>query len=368
MLSGSVLHLIVRRPTLAHRYQPMTMRNLLVLCSFSFLACSGSAQYQGPESVEYDAANDRYLVSNTQSSTIKARSQSGTVTDFASGFGGAPYGLEIMGDVLYACVGGGIRGFDLATGQQVYTRSLGGTFNNGITSDGQFLYVTDFSAQRIYKVDPVADTHSTLVPATAGTPNGIVWDPVGQRLITVFWGSNAPIKAFDRNTGTITTLVANTGLGNIDGVTIDCFGNVLIASWSPARITSYLPTFDQPGVNLGVAGLSNPADIDFDEVNKRICIPNSGNNTVTLVDVACTAGMQDALDKELRVFPNPATNSLRVEGAAHNERYELIDMQGRVVASGSLGEDGLLDISGLLEGNYMLHLSVLGLRTQVVKQ
>lgn len=344
------------------------MRHLLFAAAFSFAACSGSAQYQGPESVEYDAANDRYLVSNTQSSSIKARSQSGTVTDFASGFGGAPYGLEIMGDVLYACVGGGIRGFELATGQQVYTRSLGGTFNNGITTDGQFLYVTDFSAQHIYKVDPVADTHSTLVTATAGTPNGIVWDPVGERLITVFWGSNAPIKAFDRNTGAATTLVANTGLGNIDGVTIDCFGNVLVASWSPARITSYVPSFDQPGVNLGITGLSNPADIDFDEVNKRICIPNSGNNTVTLVDVACSAGMHDVAHKQVRVFPNPATNNVRVEGAAPNERYELIDMQGRVVASGVLGEDGLLDIGSVLAGNYMLHLPEQGLRAQVVKQ
>ena len=43
------------------------------------------AQYSGPESVEYDAAGDRYLVSNTGSSSIKQRDQLGTVTNFATG-------------------------------------------------------------------------------------------------------------------------------------------------------------------------------------------------------------------------------------------------------------------------------------------
>ena len=82
----------------------------LPLLILPFLALQAHAQYQGPESVEYDPVGDRYFVSNTQSNTIKVRDQAGVVTDFVSGMASAPYGLEILGDVLYACTGGGVRG------------------------------------------------------------------------------------------------------------------------------------------------------------------------------------------------------------------------------------------------------------------
>jgi hypothetical protein len=336
-----------------------------------FLATTACGQYQGPESVEYDPVGDRYFVSNTQSNSIKVRTQDGTVTDFVSGMPNAPYGLEIMGGVLYACTGNGVRGYSLATGEQVYVRNLGATFPNGITTDGTFLYITDFSSnpRRVLKVDPVADTHSTLVPNAGGQPNGIVWDPVGQRLVTVFWGSNAPIKAYDRDSGAETILVANTGVGNIDGVTIDCDGNFLIASWSPARISRYEPTFSQAAVNMNVPGLSNPADIDFDQVNQRICIPNSGNNTVVLHDYDClTSGLATMhAGQALRVYPNPAAYQVQLEPApTHALAYLLLDAHGRPVREGVYRPGMGIGVAGLASGTYSLHLPSEGRTLRVV--
>ena len=93
-----------------------TMRYLFL---FPLLVASvAAAQYNGPESVEYDPVGDRYFVSNTQTSRIKVRDQAGTVVDFAL-TPNAPYGLEIMGDVLYACMGNGVRGYSLSTGAEV---------------------------------------------------------------------------------------------------------------------------------------------------------------------------------------------------------------------------------------------------------
>jgi len=331
------------------------------------------AQYSGPESVEYDPVGDRYFISNTQSRIIKERAQDGTVTDFSSVLPNAPYGLEIMGDVLYACAGNGVRGFSLASGQQVYQRDLGATFPNGITTDGEFLYITDFSSnpRRVLKVDPVANTHSTLVPNTGGQPNGIVWDPTGDRLVVVFWGANAPIKAYDRNTGAETVLVANTGVGNIDGVTIDCDGNFLIASWSPARISRFDPTFTQAAVNLNVPGLSNPADIDFDHTNLRVCIPNSGNNTVTLFEYTClTSSVADGeLDQLMRAVPNPTDGLLRLEPALETiQPYVLMDVRGLLVGGGTLRPGAVIDLSALKPGVYLIHLTGMDRRIRVVKE
>ncbi len=349
-----------------------TMRTVLVTFAIGLL-CTACAQYNGPESVEYDPGADRYFISNTSTSRIKVRDQSGTVTDFAINIPDPPYGLEIMGGVLYACTGNGVRGYDLSTGLELYHRDLGALFPNGITTDGQFLYITDFNtnARRIYKVDPVADQHTTLVTNTGGQPNGIVWDPVGERLVTVFWGSNAPIKAYDRNTGAETLLVANTGVGNIDGVTIDCDGNFLIASWSPARITRYEPTFVQSGVDLAVPGLANPADIDFDHVNIRVCIPNSGNNTVTLFDQSClTSGMSAVHSpSRMNVVPNPSTGRFRLEPAPeHPLLFVLYDAVGAMLLSGLYQPGQELSIGKIPVGTYTLRFPTEGRAVRMVME
>lgn len=335
----------------------------LLLCSLHAFG-----QYSGPESVEYDASGDRYFVSNTGSSQIRVRAQDGTVSTFAA-VSPAPYGLEIMGDTLFACSGGGVKGYLLADGSQVFNRSLGATFCNGITTDGRHLYVTDFSGGRIYKVDAANNTHTTLVGSTGGSPNGIVWDPVGERLVVVFWGSNAPIRAYDRETGAATTLVANSGLGNIDGVTIDCNGNFITANWSPARISRWAPDFAGGEVNLNVAGLGNPADIDFDTVNDRICVPNSSNNTVLLVEVDCSTSVPEVMEETHRLLPNPVVDRLAVEPPLKQRTpFLLIDQRGSIAASGQLDPGAVLDVSPLAPGAYTLSMPSIGLALRFVRE
>lgn len=349
-------------------------RSCILLPLALFWALSLTAQYSGPESVEYDPLGDRYLVSNTSTRIIRVRDQAGQVSDFSAVLPNAPYGLELLGDVLYACSGNGIRGFDRTTGQQVYQRDLGALFPNGITTDGTFLYVTDFSgnARRIYKVDPAADTHTTLVANTGGQPNGIVWDPQGQRLVTVFWGGNAPIKAYDRDTGAETVLLANSGLGNNDGITIDCNWDFLISSWSPQRLTRFEPTFTQPGQNMNVSGLANPADIDFDPVNRVVCIPNSSANSVVLWDIATdclTTAIHRLEGKELRAIPNPTDGRIRLDPPlVRQESYVLLDARGLLVGGGSLRPGAEMDLTELPAGLYTIVLTSDGRRLVVVRE
>lgn len=47
------------------------------------------------------------------------------------------------------------------------------------------------------------------------------------------------------------------------------------------------------GVNTGITGLNNPADMDFDGVNNRLCDFNTGTNSVILADVGCTDGIPE---------------------------------------------------------------------------
>jgi DNA-binding beta-propeller fold protein YncE len=327
----------------------------------------GFAQYSGPESVEYDPIHDRYLVSNTGSSSIVQRDLQGVVTPFITGLSSAPYGLEVQGDTLFACMGGGVRGFLLSNGQQVFNLSLGASFANGITSDGTYLYVTDFSAGVVFRVDVNAGTSSTWL-TTGGQPNGIVYDQLEDRLLVVFWGGNAAIKAYDRATAQLEASL-NTGLTNIDGVAVDCLGLVYVASWSPDQVT-LIDQFLASVTGPWITGLNNPADIDFDAVHGRLCIPNSGNNTVTISALQeCSVGIPaDQEFKTLTAVPNPTNGHVRLElDLRASEPFLVYDSRMAMIASGTLTPNGVIDLSALPSGAYIIELVQLRKKVRVVK-
>src|SRR5215207_7833307 len=105
------------------------MKSLFVF----ILACIpivGFAQsFDSPESVEYDVAHSRWLVGNHGSGEVLVYSpSSGTLTPFCSGMSTGPYGIEILGNVLYCCDGGLVRGYDLENGNETFNVNLGATF------------------------------------------------------------------------------------------------------------------------------------------------------------------------------------------------------------------------------------------------
>ncbi|MFZ1330875.1 MAG: T9SS type A sorting domain-containing protein [Flavobacteriales bacterium] len=331
------------------------MRQLFTLVLTSATMLSMNAQsLTSPESVEYDPAYDRYLVSNSSDGTIVARDQAGVITSFVTGIPSGPYGLEILDNTVYACAGGRVRGFDLATGIQVSNVNCGGSFLNGITTDGTFIYATDFGDGKIFKIDVVAGTSTTLVANTGSTPNGIVHDPDTDLLWVAFWGANAPVKAYELD-GTPGQTFATT-LTNIDGITRDCFGNLYLASWTPDAITRLeIATGTQSNMGWTVA---NPADIDFDAVNSLICIPNTSTNTVTLETVDdCITGVADLnAISGITISPNPATNMIQIANAPNARTYRILDAGSREVLSGKIRSNATIDISELRPGVYLLAL------------
>lgn len=332
------------------------------------VTCPLMAQnYNGPESVEYDALYDRYLVSNTLSGQILARDQAGALTVFATSTP-APYGLEIKGDTVFACCSGRVKGFLLADGSPAFDLDLGGTFLNGITTDGTHLYATDFSAKKVYKVDPHAGTFEVLVDNTVQTPNGIVYDAVLDRLWLGCWGSSARIKSYDRVSGDELSSFT-TALGNIDGITLDCHGDILVSSWSPARISRFEPTFTEAVQTVTQSGLSNPADIDFDLVHNRVCIPNSGNQTVTLFAYSgCSVSVEESAATTVALAPNPTDGTVRFLGNdLVGAPYRVFDASGAHLLSGRVPADGSVDLSSVAPGIYLVELPRAGWRTRVVR-
>ena len=212
----------------------------LIIVSFLLPLLVGAAiDYNNPESVVYDAANDRYLVSNTGDGNIIARSPADVLSYFSQGASTSIRGLTIMNNTLYAAGDEGVMAFNLSNGQKTSTIVITERdFLNGITSDAAGnLYVSDNA--RIYKVDPVAGTYTTVI--TTDGANGVLFDEANNRLLFTDEGpvgfDGSYISAIDMVTTNVTNLVSNT-FRMLDGLTRDGDGNYYVSSWSTNKVYS----------------------------------------------------------------------------------------------------------------------------------
>lgn len=334
---------------------------ILFLILTSFIGFSQS--YSGPESVEYDYANSRWLIANTSSHQVLARNSAGVLTVFATLTGSGPYGIEIMDGVLYCCNGGFIRGYNLSSGANVFNLDLSASFLNGITHDSSGnLYATDFSAKKVFKINVVTSAFSAIASNLVQSPNGIVFDQANNRCVFANWGSNAPIKAINVASFAVTTLLT-TSNSNIDGIAIDAFGNFYISTWGSQNVVRYDNAFANSPVSIAT-GLNNPADIFVNVVDNVLGIPNSGNNTVTFVNLVL--GMNTFNENWLKtssVSPNPVVSNsvFKFElNSSMKVAAEIVSIEGKIVQSIDFSTEYLqsgtinLNNSNLKSGVYYL--------------
>lgn len=316
------------------------MKKIIFIACTAFYSFTGFSQtYNSPESIEFDYVNNRWLIANNNGNNILSRNSStGALTIFAPCSGG-PHGIEIVNDTLYVNAGGSIKLFNVNTGAALGTISMGATFLNGLTHDNTYLYSTDFSAKKIYRVNIATRAFSVFVAATGGTssPNGIIYDAANNRCVFVGWGSSSPIKAMDVTTGAVTTIISST-LGNCDGITRDLAGNYYISSWTGNKITRYTSTFTSP--TTVVTGLTNPAEIFYNTLTDTLGNTNSGTaNNTTYHYFGSAAGITElssAGKLNLSVSPNPIVKSAEInyelpEGGM--VIIELFDINGKLVKS-----------------------------------
>jgi hypothetical protein len=254
----------------------------LSILFFSLLA--NAQALNSPESIKYDAIHGRYIVSNTSGNNLLSLIPGSAPTLFKSGVT-SPYGNTIWGDTVFVCSSGTVKGYNLSTTNLVYNLNLSGSFLNGICTDNSGnMYVSDFSAKKIFRVNIATQQFTTFV-TTAGlsnkTPNGLVFDSTNNRIIVATWGANSTILGINLSDSTVSTLKTTT-LSNNDGIAIDEDGNVYASFWSNQSIMFFDASFANAPIQV-VTGLSNPADIFYNTLSDTLAIPNTNNNTVRFV-------------------------------------------------------------------------------------
>lgn len=344
---------------LALKYLQMTKLNLIALSlCLSFISLNAQT-LSGPESIEFDPNDGKYFVGNNTSGTIVKLSPNGTLQNYATGIASGPHGLELVGDTLYVCDGANLKMLNRTTGTTIALVPMGATFLNGITHKDNNLYITDFSAKKIYRFNMLNRQFNIFASTiNAKTPNGIIYDDINDRLVYCCWGTNAPVHAISF-ADSIVTQIGTTALGNCDGITMNCTGDFYIASWSPNRVTKFSHTFTGPTTFMST-GISSPADIYYNRLQDSLYVPNSGNNTVKKAgDLSCTISLLENL-KNSNVpvmFPNPAIDEVGFskEEMFGVKRITLHDALGKsFVYEVIAGQDVRLNITDLKSGMYIV--------------
>ena len=243
----------------------------------------------GIESVEYDAANDRWLVSSS-SGVLYTEDHGETFQNL--GMAQASHAMEIVDGYLYTLDNNILRGYELTSGLQTSSLNLSASFANGMGSRSGEIFVSDFSAGAIFRIN-VSDPNNLFISDTAENigffPNGLVVDDALNRLVIVGWGNNAPIASMDLDTFEI-SYEETTTLNYLDGIDIDEWGYFFVSSWGPPKITRFDDNFQPTLADLFEGPeIANPGDISYSISQQKIGIPSTGNNSLVFLDIwGCT--------------------------------------------------------------------------------
>ena len=97
----------------------------------------------------------------------------------------------------------------------------------------------------------------------------------------VSWGFNSKFYEISLADSSF-SIVANTNLGNCDGITMDNDGSFYVSAWSNNSIAKFDHNFSCEPI-IVVDNMSNPADIYYNQDTDVLAIPNSSNNSVPFI-------------------------------------------------------------------------------------
>lgn len=236
-----------------------------------------TAGFSTPESVVFDADNQRLIVSNIVGDATAA---DGNGTLSLVGLDGAmidaewvteldaPKGSAIAAGKLYVADLTNLRIVDLASGEVETVAVQGATFLNDVTAgDDGTIYMTDTFANRIYSF---SDGKAELFVEDAAlmSPNGILAD--GDTLVVASFGTLADkpenmvpggLVSIDIATKALTPMAGTEATGFLDGivklgnryVVTDFFGGKVLA-WVPGETPEMVGQLVMGSADIGTDG------------------------------------------------------------------------------------------------------------------
>ncbi|MFZ5980290.1 MAG: thrombospondin type 3 repeat-containing protein [Candidatus Zixiibacteriota bacterium] len=331
-----------------------------------------------PEGVVFDSLHERYLVSNWRGGSIVQIDSFGNQSYFVEGLVNCA-NMYILDTLVYVCtMNQNLVGLNLRDGTIISYLPIATSGLHDIAYDyqGNF-YATDWSGNRILKIDIAAQTYSLFVDHDLYHPGGILMDTVYDRLLVTSFGATIPVQAIDIATGVVTDLV-EVSRENLDDVVMDKDRNLYVSSWEDGvtevfRFDNNLtipPDVIYTGtgilIDLGynerdhVVGICNSQedafilfDLDSDEDEVLLWEDNCPNNYNPFNEDTDSDGVGDLCDNCITVYnPDQADENMNTIGDACESC--CIGTTGNANCSEE-EEPDITDITRLIDFLYISH-------------
>jgi hypothetical protein len=309
---------------------------------FSIISVNILAQsFNSPESAVYDPSSGRYLISNagtgtTGGSIVAYDPVSQVISSYVETGVNSPKGLCLVNDTLFVTDVTSVKGFNVATGNNVFDVSIAtSNFLNDITADDHNLYLSDNGSSRIYVLNRFNQESYVLIQSPLVTsPNGLYYDAANNRLIAVsFVISNSPVLSIDVVTGLVDT-ITDTSLGQLDGLTMDNDGNYYVSSWSSNSVYRFDHAFANTPVEIAT-GYDGPADIYFNTYRSEIAVPNWNSSTLEFIPVVNSI-VNNSNPYSIKLYPNPTVSAFSITYSIKKPsliQIQLLDKNGKFISS-----------------------------------
>ncbi|WP_299365856.1 T9SS type A sorting domain-containing protein, partial [Winogradskyella sp.] len=84
------------------------------------------------------------------------------------------------------------------------------------------------------------------------------------------------------------------------------------------------------------------ATLDIDNIQAR-------DNDLSIVDI-------DMSEQGIKVYPNPASDFIQIDGIVQEYDYIIIDINGKTITKGKTGANNSINIQNLAKGTYFLNI------------
>ncbi|MCP4704524.1 MAG: hypothetical protein GY865_07930 [candidate division Zixibacteria bacterium] len=258
------------------------------------LSVNGQTLFDNPEHAEYDAINNRHLVSSALNYSIIAIDNEGVQSTYLSNLGAYIFGIHISEYTLY--VGdfhGRVRAFDLNSKNYLWEVTLpGANMIMGIVTDNAgFIYAINNNGytSSLFKIDPSDQSYEVFVGnGLPEFPNDLAYDEPNNRLLLVGIQVDSPILGIGLDDASLTSVVTPPEFERA-GITIDNDRNVYITSWYEGLVYKYDQTFTNPPILVSEGhGTITGTGLGYNNIDNILAVPVMSDNRVDFVSLLDT--------------------------------------------------------------------------------
>lgn len=265
----------------------------------------------------------------------------------------SPTGLALAGNELYVAEfnAGRISKIDISLTDPVREDFVTGLNTpNFLLIDGNYLYYSDNNSDVVARFDITSGspTAETVAQSTVNfKPTGLA---MHGDILYMAQGIADRVSSVDVTSGILEPELVVAGLNRPLGIKI-VGGNLFIAEFIDNLISEYTLNGSPPTLTDIVTNLSSPRDIAFSDTGDLFIIEGGANKISKVENVLQTPDMPK---EKIVLFPNPASDFIKIKGIQDSLPYKIYMVSGQEVLSGDVTPLGNIDIAGLKSGTYII--------------